>query len=133
MKPPSRITLWESVWYAVEGLGYAVRTQRNFRIHLCAATLVAALGGWLELPLETWALLVLTIGLVLMAEMFNTAAEALVDLASPDYHPLAKQVKDLAAGAVLLVAFVAILVGLTLLGPPLLARVRALIPPPVAR
>jgi diacylglycerol kinase len=66
--------------------------------------------------------LVLTIGIVLVTEIFNTAAEVLVDLVSPDYHPLAKQVKDLAAGAVLLSAMMAVVVGLLILTPPLLSR-----------
>ncbi len=122
MKPPDDDNPLFSFKYAGEGLLHAVRTQRNFRIHLIATTLVVIVGLWLRLPLESWALLTLTIGLVLVVEMLNTAAETLVDLASPDYHPLAKQVKDLAAGAVLLAAIIAAIMGLIVLGPPLLAR-----------
>lgn len=108
--------------YAWDGLVYVFRSQRNFRVHLVVALLVAALGLWLGLPTTSWAVLAVTVGIVLVAEIFNTAAEALVDLVSPDYHPLAKQVKDLTAGAVLVFAIVSVAVGLLILGPPLLAR-----------
>jgi diacylglycerol kinase (ATP) len=122
MSPHRNGNLWLSFKYAGEGLLHAIRTQRNFRIHLVAAVLVLAMATWLRLPGTSWAILVLTIGLVLVTEMMNTAAEALVDLASPDYHPLAKLVKDVAAGAVLVIAIAAVVVGLIVLGPPLLAR-----------
>ncbi len=115
-------TLLESFRFAGAGVFYVLRTQRNFRIHLTVTLGVALLGIWLQLPPGAWSTLLLTIGRVLIAEMFNTAAETLVDLASPDYHPLAKLVKDLAAGAVLVSALIAVLVGLLLLGPPLITR-----------
>jgi diacylglycerol kinase len=99
-------------------------TQRNFRVHLAISVMVVALGMWLGLTLEDWALLALTIGAVLVTEVFNTAAERLVDLVSPDYHPLAKQVKDLAAGAVLVAAIISVIVGLLILGPPLWQALR---------
>jgi diacylglycerol kinase len=67
-------------------------------------------------------LLALTIGSVLVMELLNTAAETLVDLVSPDYNPLAKRVKDLMAAAVLVAALVSIVVGISVLGPPLWAR-----------
>lgn len=114
--------LWLSFKYAGEGLFYAIRTQRNFRIHLVVAVIVVAMGAWLRLPGISWAILVSMIGLVLVTEMINTAAEALVDLASPDYHPLAKLVKDVAAGAVLVIALTSVVVGLIILGPPLLTQ-----------
>lgn len=121
--PPQRdISFWEGFQFAGEGLLYTFRTQRNFRVHLAAAFAVIILGAWLRLPLHSWAILALIIGLVLTAEMMNTAAEALVDLTSPEYHPLAKLVKDLMAGAVLIVALISIIVGLLILGPPLLLR-----------
>ncbi len=122
MSSRQRLEFLEGFKYAGEGLLYAIRTQRNFRIHLFAALFVTLLSFWLRLPPRDWALLVLTIGIVLVAEMFNTAAEVLVDLVSPDYHLLAKHVKDLAAGAVLVMALVSVVVGLAILGPPLLWR-----------
>ena len=123
LSPQRSGNLWLSFKYAGEGLLYVIRTQRNFRIHLIAATLVVLMGGWLRLPAASWAILVLMIGLVLVTEMINTAVEALVDLASPDYHPLAKLVKDVAAGAVLVIALTSVVVWLIILGPPLLAKV----------
>lgn len=114
--------LLESFRYAFAGLCYALRTQRNTRIHLIIAGLVILAGLWLGLPTVQWALLALTIGLVLVGEMLNTVAETLVDMISPGYHPLAKVVKDVTAGAVLLTAIFAVVVGLLILGPPLWGR-----------
>ena len=113
----------ESFRFAFAGLWYALRTQRNTRIHLIIATGAIALGVWLGLPSIQWAALALTIGFVLVSEMLNTVAETLVDLISPSYHPLAKIVKDVTAGAVLLTAIISVVVGLLVLGPPLWARV----------
>jgi diacylglycerol kinase len=96
---------------------HVLRTQRNARIHLSLALVVIVLGLWLGLSRIEWAI----IGLVLAAESFNTVAEAAVDLATAEYHPLAKIAKDVAAGAVLLMAITAVVVGLLILGPPLWA------------
>lgn len=112
----------ESFRFAFSGLWYALRTQRNTRIHLAIAVVALALGLWLGLAPTQWAVLALTIGFVLVSEMLNTVAETLVDLISPGYHPLAKVVKDVTAGAVLLAAFIAVIVGLLVLGPPLWER-----------
>ncbi|HQE91623.1 MAG TPA: diacylglycerol kinase family protein [Anaerolineae bacterium] len=122
MTPQCNGNFWASLKHAAEGLLYAIHTQRNFRIHLVVAVVVVVMGWWLHLPYASWAVLALTVGMVLVTEMVNTAAEAMVDLASPDYHPLAKLVKDVAAGAVLVTAITAIVVGLIVLGPPLLTR-----------
>ena len=114
--------IWESFHFAFSGLWYALRTQRNTRIHLTIAAVVVALGLWLELSYVQWAVLALTIGFVLVSEMLNTVAETLVDLVSPGYHPLAKVIKDVTAGAVLLAAVISVVVGLLVLGPPLWER-----------
>jgi undecaprenol kinase/diacylglycerol kinase (ATP) len=114
--------LFESFRFAFSGLWYALRTQRNTRIHLAISVVVVGLGLWLDLAPIQWAVLALTIGVVLVSEMLNTVAETLVDLASPGFHPLAKVVKDVTAGAVLLAAIVSIVVGLLVLGPPLWER-----------
>ncbi len=114
--------VFDSFRFAFSGLWYALRTQRNTRIHLTVAVGVVALGMWLGLSLTQWAVLTLAIGFVLVGEMLNTVAETLVDLVSPGYHPLAKIVKDVTAGGVLLTAIVSVIVGLLVLGPPLWER-----------
>ncbi|HEY57320.1 MAG TPA: diacylglycerol kinase family protein [Anaerolineae bacterium] len=108
--------------YAFQGLGHLWRTQPNARIHALATVLVVALAWWLRIDAARGALLSLVIGLVWMAEAFNTALEAAVDLCSPQPHPLAKVSKDVGAAAVLLAVFTAVAVGLLILGLPLLAR-----------
>jgi undecaprenol kinase len=84
--------------------------------------MVVLVGVALKLTQCEWAIICLTIGFVFVAEMFNTVLEAVTDLVTEEYHPLAKQAKDVAAGAVLLAAIIAVAVGLLVLGPPLLAR-----------
>jgi diacylglycerol kinase len=108
--------------YAFAGLAYLVRSQPNARIHLAIAAAVVLLGLWLDLPVRDWAVIVVTVGLVFSAEAFNTALEAVVDLASPGPHPLARAAKDVGAGAVTIAALAAVVVGLLILGPPLWRR-----------
>lgn len=112
----------ESFQHAFSGLWYMLRTQRNSWIHSTATICVIALGLWLGLSFVQWAILVLTMGLVWMAEFVNTALEAVVDLASPDIHPLARVGKDVGAAAVLVAAITSVVVGLLILGPTLWAR-----------
>ena len=112
-------TLLQSFRHAFEGLGYALRTQRNARIHALAAVTVAGLGSWLRISPGEWAMLVLTVGFVFSFELLNTMVETLVDLVSPEHHPLARTAKDVAAAAVLVSAVLATVVGLIILGPPL--------------
>ncbi len=108
--------------HALRGLWYVIRTQRNAWIHTVITILVALMALWLRLPLRDWAVLFLTIAMVWTAEFINTALEAVVDLASPRQHPLAKVGKDVGAAAVLIASLAAILVGLLILGPPLWVR-----------
>jgi diacylglycerol kinase len=96
-----------------------VRTQRNAWVHAIVTVVVISLGLWLALPGRDWAVLALTIAMVWMAEVLNTSIEAVVDLASPVHHPLAKVGQDVGAAAVLIAAFVAVLVGFLIIGPPL--------------
>ncbi len=110
--------------FAFEGVAYLLRTQPNARIHLAATVAVVALAAWLRLPAAEWALLALTIGLVWAAEAFNTAVEAVVDLAAPEHHALAKAAKDVAAAGVLLAAMAAAVVGVLVLGVRLWLRLR---------
>lgn len=110
-----------SFTFAFAGLAYLARTQSNFWVHLMAALLVAVLAALLGLRGADLAVLALAIGLVLVLEALNTALEALVDLASPEIHPLARVAKDVAAAAVLLAAATAVAVGLAVLLPRLVA------------
>ena len=119
-------SLLYSFKYAFEGIWYVLRTQRNAKIHLGVTLAITLLGLFLQVNALRWAVLVVTIGLVFAAEMFNTVIEALVDLLSPNYHPLAKIAKDAAAGAVFILAIMAVIVGLLILGPPLWAVILSL-------
>lgn len=101
------------------GWGYVIRTQRNAWIHALVSVIVFAFAFWLSIPLRDWAVLILTIGMVWTAEFLNTALEAVVDLASPQLHPLAKVGKDVGAAAVLIAAVSAAVIGFMILGPPL--------------
>ncbi|MBW3541469.1 MAG: diacylglycerol kinase family protein [Planctomycetes bacterium] len=115
-------SLLHSFQCAFAGVWYVLRTQRNARIHVALAAAVVALAAWLAVSPAQWAVLTLAIGLVFAAEMANTAAEALVDLATPQHHPLAKVAKDVAAGMVLVVSGAAAVVGVLVLGIPLYER-----------
>lgn len=103
--------------FAFAGIARAVGSQRNMKIHLLAAVVVFAMALWLQVALVEWAVLVMTVATVLVAEMLNTAIEAVVDLASPEFHDLAKAAKDIAAGAVLIAAICAVIVGGMIFGP----------------
>lgn len=119
---------WRSIRYAVAGWAYVLRTQRNAWIHAVISFAVIFAALLLRLPPRDWAVLILTIAMVWSAEFLNTALEAVVDLASPDLHPLAKIGKDVGAAAVLIAAAAAVLIGLLILGPPLYEAARGLFP-----
>ena len=106
--------------FAFAGLRYLLWTQRNAKIHTAIGVVAIALGFLLQIDRYEWLVLTLTIAIVLAAEGVNTAIEAVVDLASPTYHPLAKIAKDVGAGTVLLTAVAAVIVGLALFLPHLL-------------
>ena len=109
---------------AFSGWWYVIRTQRNAWIHAVVSITVMAIALWLGLkPLE-WAVLILTIALVWTAEFINTAVEAVVDLASPQHHPLARMGKGVGAAAVLIAALSSILIGLLILGPALWVKLQ---------
>jgi diacylglycerol kinase len=119
--------LFNSFQHAFEGIWYVVHTQRNARIHLAAMAVVVVVGAGIGLSRIEWAVLVLVIGLVLAAEWFNSAIEAVVDLVTTERRPLAKVAKDAAAAGVLLTALAAIAVGMLILGVPLWQRLVALV------
>jgi diacylglycerol kinase len=117
--------LIRSFGHAFAGIGYGLRTQTNLRIHILAAVCVISAGWLLQISTIEWAVLVLTIMIVMSAELFNTAVEAVVDRAGSEPHPLSKIAKDTAAGAVLVGAIGAVIVGLLIFGPRLLALIGA--------
>lgn len=116
---PARATFLHSFVYAWDGVCYVVHTQRNMRVHLTLGVLAVALGIYLRVSPVEWGLVFVAIALVLVSEMMNTVVEAVVDLASPHYHPLAKVAKDAAAGAVLLNALLAVIIALCVFIPHL--------------
>ena len=122
MQPIKSPNLFSSFRNAFSGLWYALRTQRNAQIHLLATLLVILAGFWLGVGIEQWCLLILAMGMVWMAELSNTAIESAVDLACETYHPLAKIAKDVKAAVVVIAAITAILVGVLILGPALVAK-----------
>jgi len=109
---------------ALLGWWHVIRTQKNAWIHAIATVLTLLTALWLRLDRRDWAILILTIAGVWTAEFLNTALEVVVDLASPSAHPLAKVGKDVGAASVLIAAFSAVVIGLIILGPPLLLRIR---------
>ncbi len=109
--------------YAFHGWRHVISSQKNAWIHAAASICVLILGLWLSLPASDWAMLVIVMAMVWSAEFFNTSIETVVDLASPNHHPLAKMGKDVGAAAVLITAGAAVIVGLLILGPPLWEKI----------
>jgi diacylglycerol kinase len=122
---PNRV---ESLGYALAGWLYMLRHQKNTRIMSVASVVILVVGLWLQVSLQDWAVLVLTITMVWMAEFLNAAVEAVVNLVTREFHPMAKVAKDVAAAAVLLGVVASVLVGLLILGPLLLVRLGIVIP-----
>lgn len=111
--------LFVSFRYAWQGVSYAFRTQRNFRVHVLIGSLAISLAVWLHLSAVEIAVISLTCGAVLAMELINTALESVVDLTvQQSYHELAKIAKDCAAAAVLISALISVLVATCLLFPP---------------
>ncbi|MCM3387970.1 diacylglycerol kinase family protein [Ureibacillus chungkukjangi] len=108
--------LLKSFGYAFYGIWTALREQ-NMRIHFISALIVIIAALLTGLTIGEWLIIIMAITLVIGTEMINTAIETLVDLASPDIHPLAKQAKDVAAGAVLVFAIASVIIGLLIFLP----------------
>ncbi len=105
--------------FALKGIWYATLTQLNFRVHLVATLVAAFMGYALHISANEWQWIILSVALVLMSELFNTAIEFLTDLVSPGYNELAGHVKDISAGAVLISAIFALATGLIIFVPKL--------------
>jgi len=114
---------------AFVGWWYVIRTQQNAWIHAVATVITVLLGLWIELDVRDWAVIVFVIAMVWAAEFLNTALEIVVDLASPDLHPLARTGKDVGAAAVLIAALSAVIIGVLIMGRPLVNKIQNLLLP----
>lgn len=117
-------TLLHSFGYAAQGVK-AASSERNFKVDCAAALVALALCAVLQVPVWGWVAVIVCIGMVLAAETANTAIEAVVDLASPELHPLAKRAKDCAAAVPLILAATSVVVACIVYGPALLALVQS--------
>lgn len=109
--------------HAWVGLKTIVKKESNFQLHLMATVIVVALGIFFSLSLIEWAILLLTIGLVLITEMINSVIERVMDFIQPDYDEKVKEIKDIAAGVVLVTAIISVVVGILIFGPRLMQLV----------
>ena len=112
---------FNSFTYPIKGLKYAYRNEQNLAFDVGMALLVTVFGFIFKLEKYEWAIVVLTIGLVIACELINTAIEAVVDLVTEEHHPLAKVAKDTSAAAVFVFAIVAVIVGLIIFLPKVIA------------
>jgi diacylglycerol kinase len=115
---------YSSFTYALKGLTVLLTTQPNFVIHVVSGILVTLAGFYFHISRGEWLAIALTIVIVLLTEVFNTAIEFIVDLVSPEYHPIAGKIKDISAAAVLLSAIGAVVVGLIVFGPKVWALLK---------
>ncbi|SDB98408.1 undecaprenol kinase/diacylglycerol kinase (ATP) [Pelagirhabdus alkalitolerans] len=106
--------------YAIKGLKYALHHEINMRVHLMMMILVIGCGIFLNVNAIEWVLLILTIGLVVMAELFNTAIELILDYLAPEWHSAVGTIKDVAAGAVLVASLLAMVVGIIIFMPKII-------------
>lgn len=113
--------LRESFGHAFDGFWHCVKHERNIRIHLTMGFLALVLGIVFQISRSEFLILFLLIGAVIVSEMINTAIENVVDLVTEEYHPLAKTVKDITAGAVLFSCIVAVCIGFVIFVPHILA------------
>ncbi|MFA5244729.1 MAG: diacylglycerol kinase family protein [Pedobacter sp.] len=107
-------------YFAFSGLGYAFKTQGNFRVHCFAAILVSILSFYLNLNTSEWLWIIAAMALVLISELMNTSIETIVDLVSPEYNKKAGVAKDVAAAMVLLSAITALIIGIIILLPKII-------------
>lgn len=117
-KASSRIASFK---HAINGLKITLKEEINFKIHVIISVLVLTLSFYLGISRLEWLMIIVTIGLILICELINTAIEAMVDLTVHEkWHPLAKKAKDISAAAVFVMAIVAILIGVIIFSPYLL-------------
>ena len=109
--------------FAFSGLMHTIKTENNFRIHLIIAFVVVIAGLFFNITTVQWLFLISAIGIVLMAELFNTAIELIVNLISPDYNKKAGQIKDIAAASVFIAAITAVIMGLIIFIPYIINKI----------
>lgn len=119
--------LTNSFKYAFEGILQAYVGEQNLKIHTVIVVLVIIFGFILKISYTEWLVCLVLIGLVLMAEFFNTSIEYLVDLVSPEIHPLAKATKDTASAGVLMMAIISAIIGLIIFIPKLISFIGGLL------
>ena len=112
----------KSFGFALQGFRYTLATERNIRVMLGGAAFAGVMGLVLQLDLVSWAIVLLCIGCVLAAELMNTAIETVVDLVSPEYHPLAGHAKDIAAAAVYVLSFLVAVVGVCVFANAIISK-----------
>ena len=112
----------KSFGFALQGFRFAVRTERNIKVMLCGGAFAVVMGFLLQISAVEWAVVLLCCGTVLCAELLNTAIETVVDLVSPEFHPLAGHAKDIAAAAVWVLSFLVGVAGVVIYGHALLCK-----------
>ena len=112
----------KSFGFALQGFRYTLATERNIRVMLGGAAFAVVMGLVLQLDLVSWAIVLLCIGCVFAAELMNTAIETVVDLVSPEYHPLAGHAKDIAAAAVYVLSFLVAVVGVCVFANAIISK-----------
>ena len=120
-KGPNHPTFRRSFLFAIQGFRTAIQTERNIKVMLCGAAFAVVMGIVLRIDLLSWAVIALCCGVVIAAELLNTAIETVVDLVSPEYHPLAGRAKDISAGAVWSLCVIVAIVGIIVFANALLA------------
>ena len=112
----------KSFLFAIQGFRTAIATERNIKVMLAVGACAVVAGLALQLDLLSWAIVLLCCGVVIMAELLNTAVETVVDLVSPEFHPLAGRAKDIAAAAVWVLSVIVAIVGVLVFANAILAR-----------
>lgn len=112
----------KSFLFAVQGFRFAVRSERNIKVMLGGGAFALVMGAILQIDALSWAIVLLCCGVVISAELLNTAVETVVDLVSPEFHPLAGRAKDVAAAAVWVLSVVVAVVGVVVFAHALLAK-----------
>mgnify|MGYP001639334873 FL=1 len=116
----SKPSLLKSFYYAFQGIKVNILTERNLAIHFCVMLLVIVCGFTFKISTTEWLICILLFGFVITLELMNTAIETAIDICKPEINPKAKLAKDTAAGAVLVVAIVAVVVGIIIFGPKII-------------